>query len=208
MIVGMIGKKCGSSRVFKDDGTSVPVTVLFFDKNIISQIKTQDKDGYTALQIATGKVKKINKPEHGHFKKNDLEPKRYMNEFRVDASVTSAAKLGNEVSVDSFTEGAKVCVTGTSKGKGFQGCVKRWNFSMQDATHGNSLSHRAPGSIGQCQDPGKVFKGKKMAGQMGNVRKTVKNLVIVKIDAEAGIVLVKGAVPGANGGVIYMTAVN
>ncbi len=204
----MIGKKCGSSRVFKDDGTSVPVTVLFFDKNIISQIKTQDKDGYTALQIATGKVKKINKPEHGHFKKNDLEPKRYMNEFRVDASVTSAAKLGNEVSVDSFTEGAKVCVTGTSKGKGFQGCVKRWNFSMQDATHGNSLSHRAPGSIGQCQDPGKVFKGKKMAGQMGNVRKTVKNLVIVKIDAEAGIVLVKGAVPGANGGVIYMTAVN
>lgn len=209
MTIGIVGRKCGMTRVFMDDGRSVPVTVVHVEPNIIVQVKTQDNDGYNAIQVTTGSKKRsrVNKPRAGHFAKAKVEPGRGLWEFRV-AELTEQHAPGSEVKLDMFEAGQMVDVTGTSKGKGFAGGVKRHNFHMQDATHGNSLSHRAPGSIGQNQTPGRVFKGKKMAGQLGNVRKTCQNVELVQVDAEKGLLLVKGGVPGApNGDLIVRPAV-
>jgi large subunit ribosomal protein L3 len=189
------------TRIFTEDGVSIPVTVIEATPNRVTQIKSDATDGYNALQVTAGekKASRVNKPAAGHFAKAGVEAGRGLWEFRLNGG-EGEFEVGSELTVELFTEVKKVDVTGTSKGKGFQGGVKRWNFSMQDATHGNSLSHRAPGSIGQNQSPGKVFKGKKMAGQMGNVRSTTQNLELVRVDAERNLLLVKGAVPGAIGG--------
>ncbi|AMO58497.1 50S ribosomal protein L3 [Endozoicomonas montiporae] len=199
MTIGLVGKKCGMTRIFTEDGASVPVTVVEVDPNRVTQVKTLDVDGYNAIQVTTGakKSSRIIKPEAGHFAKAKVEAGRGLWEFRTDAD--ASFELGQLIGVDLFEQGQKVDVTGQSKGKGFQGGVKRWNFHMQDATHGNSLSHRAPGSIGQCQTPGRVFKGKKMAGHMGAEQVTVQSLEIVRVDAERNLLLIKGAVPGATG---------
>jgi len=189
------------TRVFTEDGVSIPVTVVEATPNHVTQIKSVETDGYSAIQVTTGsrKASRVSKPEAGHFAKAGVEAGRGQWEFRSEGS-DEEFEVGGSLTVERFEAGQKVDVTGTSKGKGFQGGVKRWNFSMQDATHGNSLSHRAPGSIGQNQTPGKVFKGKKMAGQMGNARVTTQNLEIVRVDAERNLLLIKGAVPGAPGG--------
>lgn len=199
MTIGLVGKKCGMTRIFTEDGASVPVTVIEVDPNRITQVKNQDTDGYNAIQVTTGskKANRLRKPEAGHFAKAEVVAGRGLWEFRTEDSANY--ELGQLINVDLFEQGQKVDVTGQSKGKGFQGGVKRWNFQMQDATHGNSLSHRAPGSIGQCQTPGRVFKGKKMAGHMGAEKVTVQSLEIVRVDAERNLLLVKGAVPGATG---------
>lgn len=200
MTIGIVGRKCGMTRVFTEDGVSVPVTVVEVHPNRITQVKTVEVDGYAAVQITTGerRASRVNKAQAGHLAKAGVEAGRGLWEFRLDGS--EGLKEGEVLSLESFEAGQKVDVTGTSKGKGFQGGVKRWNFRMQDATHGNSLSHRAPGSIGQCQTPGRVFKGKKMAGHMGSERVTVQSLELVRVDAERGLLLVKGAIPGAPGG--------
>ena len=199
MTIGLVGKKCGMTRIFTEDGASVPVTVVEVDPNRVTQVKTLDVDGYNAIQVTTGakKSSRIIKPEAGHFAKAKVEAGRGLWEFRTEEGISF--ELGQLIGVDLFEQGQKVDVTGQSKGKGFQGGVKRWNFHMQDATHGNSLSHRAPGSIGQCQTPGRVFKGKKMAGHMGAEQVTVQSLEIVRVDAERSLLLIKGAVPGATG---------
>ena len=199
MTIGLVGKKCGMTRIFTEDGASVPVTVIEVDPNRVTQVKSLEIDGYTAVQVTTGAKKnsRLRKPEAGHFAKAGVEAGTGLWEFRIDAD--AEYKAGDVIGVDLFEQGQKVDVTGQSKGKGFQGGVKRWNFHMQDATHGNSLSHRAPGSIGQCQTPGRVFKGKKMAGHMGAEKVTVQSLEIVRVDAERNLLLVKGAVPGATG---------
>ncbi|KEQ13992.1 50S ribosomal protein L3 [Endozoicomonas numazuensis] len=206
MTIGLVGKKCGMTRIFTEDGASVPVTVIEVDPNRITQVKSQEQDGYSAVQVTTGakKSSRVRKPEAGHFAKAKVEAGRGLWEFRVDDS--ASFELGQLIGVDLFEQGQKVDVTGQSKGKGFQGGVKRWNFHMQDATHGNSLSHRAPGSIGQCQTPGRVFKGKKMAGHMGAEKVTVQSLEIVRVDAERNLLLVKGAVPGATGADVIVKA--
>lgn len=200
MTIGIVGRKSGMTRIFADDGASIPVTVIEVEPNRITQIKTAESDGYTAVQVTAGarKASRVTKSEAGHFAKANVEAGRGLWEFRCDS--VEGLEVGTEVTAESFEAGQKVDVTGTSKGKGFQGGVKRWNFRMQDATHGNSISHRAPGSIGQCQTPGRVFKGKKMAGHMGAERVTTQNLEIVRVDAERNILLIKGAVPGAPGG--------
>ncbi len=202
MTIGIVGRKCGMTRVFTEDGRSIPVTVIEADPNRITQIKNLERDGYTAIQVTVGhkKPSRVTKPLAGHFAKAGVEPGRGLWEFRVDETALEGLSEGAELKVDQFSEGQKVDVTGVSKGKGFQGAVKRWNFRTQDATHGNSLSHRAPGSIGQNQTPGRVFKGKKMAGHMGARRVTVQTLEIVRVDVERNLLLVKGAVPGAAGG--------
>ena len=199
MTIGLVGKKCGMTRIFTEDGASVPVTVVEVDPNRVTQVKTAETDGYTAIQVTTGakKSSRMIKPEAGHFAKAKVEAGRGLWEFRTEED--ASFELGQLIGVDLFEQGQKVDVTGQSKGKGFQGGVKRWNFHMQDATHGNSLSHRAPGSIGQCQTPGRVFKGKKMAGHMGAEQVTVQSLEIVRVDAERNLLLIKGAVPGATG---------
>jgi large subunit ribosomal protein L3 len=201
MSIGMVGRKCGMTRVFTDDGRSVPVTVIEALPNRITQIKSEDKDGYRALQVAIGerRASRVGKAQAGHYAKAGTEAGRGLWEFRLDGD-TGEFEVGGAIDVSIFEAGQAVDVTGTTIGKGFAGGVKRHNFSMQDATHGNSLSHRAPGSIGQCQTPGRVWKGKRMAGHMGNVRRTVPNLRIVSIDAERNLILVRGAVPGAKGG--------
>ncbi len=202
MAIGLVGKKCGMTRIFKEDGTSTPVTVIQVLPNIITQIKNLKTDGYAAVQVTTGKKKKsrVSKPLAGHFAKASVEPGLGLWEFRIADDKVAEYKLGDEIKIDAVVaEGQKVDVTSTSKGKGFQGGVKRHNFSTQDATHGNSLSHRAPGSIGQNQSPGRVFKGKKMAGQMGNVRTTVASLKVTAIDVEKQLIMVNGSVPGAVG---------
>lgn len=201
MSIGIVGRKCGMTRVFTEDGVSIPVTVVEATPNHVTQIKSVETDGYSAIQVTTGsrKASRVSKPEAGHFAKAGVEAGRGQWEFRSESS-DEEFEVGGSLTVERFEAGQKVDVTGTSKGKGFQGGVKRWNFSMQDATHGNSISHRAPGSIGQNQTPGKVFKGKKMAGQMGNARVTTQNLEIVRVDAERNLLLIKGAVPGAPGG--------
>lgn len=201
MTIGLVGRKSGMTRLFAEDGTSVPVTVIEIEANRVTQIKTADTDGYTAVQITTGhkKANRVRKPVAGHFAKAQTEAGRGLWEFRVD-EVDESIAVGSELSIDQFEVGQKVDVTGTSKGKGYAGVVKRWNFSTQDMSHGNSISHRAPGSIGQCQTPGRVFKGKKMAGQLGNVQVTTQNLEIARVDGERGLLLIKGAVPGAPGG--------
>ncbi|WP_415889530.1 50S ribosomal protein L3 [Neptuniibacter sp. SY11_33] len=200
MSVGLIGRKAGMTRVFNEDGVSVPVTVIEVEPNRVTAVKTEETDGYQAVQVTTGakKANRLSKPEAGNFAKAGVEAGRGLWEFRLSGG--DEVNVGDELTVARFEAGQKVDVTGQSKGKGFQGGVKRWNFSMQDATHGNSLSHRAPGSIGQCQTPGRVWKGKKMAGQMGNAQVTVQTLEVVRVDAERNLLLIKGAVPGATGG--------
>ena len=199
MSIGLVGLKSGMTRVFTEEGNSVPVTVVEVQPNRVTQIKTPESDGYSAIQVTTGvrKASRVSKAAAGHYAKAQTEAGDGLWEFRT--TELEEIELGSEIKVDLFEAGQKVDVTGNSKGKGFQGAVKRHNFHMQDATHGNSLSHRAPGSIGQCQTPGKVWKGKKMAGQMGNVRKTVQSLEVVKVDEENNLLLIKGAVPGATG---------
>ena len=206
MTMGIVGRKCGMTRVFTPDGASIPVTVIDAQPNRITQVKTADTDGYRALQVTAGsrKSSRVSKSEAGHFASAKVEAGDLNIEFRLDDSDAGEFETGNEIKVDLFQEGQKVDVTGTSIGKGFAGAVKRHHFSMQDATHGNSLSHRAPGSIGQNQTPGRVFKGKKMAGHMGNVRRTVQNLVVVRVDSERNILLIKGAVPGHAGGKVIV----
>lgn len=200
MTIGLVGRKSGMTRVFTDDGASIPVTVVEVSPNRVTQIKDVDSDGYRAIQVTTGsrKVTRVSKSEAGHFAKAGVEAGRGLWEFRVGGDDT--VEVGAELTVARFEPGQKVDVAGRSKGKGFQGAVKRWNFRTQDATHGNSLSHRAPGSIGQCQTPGRVFKGKKMAGQMGAASVTVQGLEIVRVDADRNLLLIKGSVPGAPGG--------
>jgi len=199
--VGLIGKKCGMTRVFNEDGASVPVTVIEAQPNRISQIKKIDKEGYSAIQVSSGIIKqsKINKALSGHFVSTKTKPGKNICEFRTSNSNVDEFKTGMELKVNIFKKWQKVDVTGKTIGKGFAGTVKRHNFSTQDATHGNSLAHRAPGSIGQNQTPGRVFKGKKMAGHMGNVRRTAQNLEIIDIDTEKNLLLIKGAVPGHPG---------
>jgi large subunit ribosomal protein L3 len=201
MTVGIVGRKSGMTRVFTEDGVSVPVTVVEVVPNRVTQIKEQDTDGYRAIQVTTGnrKASKVSKPEAGHFARAGVEAGSGLWEFRLDGS-DEAFEVGAELTVERFEQGQKVDVAGQSKGKGFQGGVKRWNFRTQDATHGNSLSHRAPGSLGQCQTPGRVFKGKKMAGHMGAERVTTQGLEVVRVDVERNLLLIKGAVPGAPGG--------
>jgi len=200
MAIGIVGRKCGMTRVFDENGVSTPVTVIEVTANRISQVKTKDIDGYQAIQVTTGerKANRVTRPEAGHFKKAGVEAGRGLWEFRTDS--LDGFEAGGEIKVDIFENGQVVDVTGMSKGKGFQGGIKRWNFSMQDATHGNSISHRSNGSIGQNQSPGKVFKGKKMSGHMGAERSTTQNLTVVRVDAERNILLIKGAVPGSKGG--------
>lgn len=202
MAMGLIGRKCGMTRVFMENGESVPVTVVEVLPHYVTQVKTEQHDGYRAVQITTGAIKasKVNKPRAGIYKRAKVEAGNVLMEFRLGEGELPEVKRGDKFNVDLFNEGQMVDVTGISKGKGFAGTVKRHNFSMQDATHGNSISHRAPGSIGQCQTPGRVFKGKKMAGQMGNVRTTVQNQPIVKVDADRKFILIHGAIPGAPGG--------
>ncbi len=200
-MIGLIATKEGMTRLFQEDGKSLPVSVLKVDTNFISQIKTKQSDGYDSIQLSTKEQKEKNqtKSKIGHFSKNNLSLKKHIKEFRLDESQLDGLELGKEFDVNIFEEGQLVDVSGISKGKGFAGTVKRWNFATQDATHGNSLAHRKPGSIGQCQTPGRVWKGKKMAGHMGNVKKTVQNLRVVKIDEENSLLLVQGAIPGFNG---------
>ena len=201
MSVGLIGKKCGMTRVFNEDGASVPVTVIEALPNRISQVKKIDKEGYSAIQVSSGSIKqsKINKALSGHFVSTKTKPGKNICEFRTSESNVDEFKTGMELNVNIFKKGQKVDVSGKTIGKGFAGTVKRHNFSTQDATHGNSLAHRAPGSIGQNQTPGRVFKGKKMAGHMGNVRRTAQNLEIIDIDTKKNLLLIKGAVPGHPG---------
>ncbi|MEZ5529255.1 MAG: 50S ribosomal protein L3 [Porticoccaceae bacterium] len=207
MTIGIVGRKCGMTRVFTDDGVSIPVTVIEAEPNRITQIKTGETDGYTAVQVTAGarRASRVSKSEAGHFAKAGVEAGRGCWEFRVEGA-QEGLEVGSTITVEQFAAGQKIDVTGTSKGKGFQGVIKRWNFSMQDATHGNSLSHRAPGSIGQCQTPGRVFKGKKMSGHMGAERVTTQNLEVVRVDAERNLLLIKGAVPGAPGGDVIIRA--
>lgn len=200
MSIGVIGRKAGMTRVFTAEGVSVPVTVIEVTPNRVSQVKSVDSDGYTAVQLTFGqkKASRVNKSQAGHYAKAGIEAGELVREFRADD--LGELKVGDTVGVSIFEAGQKIDVTGTSKGKGFQGAIKRHNFSMQDATHGNSLSHRAPGSIGQCQTPGRVWKGKKMSGHMGAEQVTVQTLEVVRVDAERNLLLVKGAVPGATSG--------
>ena len=199
MTIGIVGIKRGMTRIFTEDGVSIPVTVIEATPNRITQVKSVDTDGYTAIQVTAGTVKasRVKKPAAGQFAKASVEAGRSLWEFRTD---DAALSVGDSLTVEAFTEGQKVDVCGKSKGKGFAGVIKRYNFQMQDATHGNSISHRAPGSIGQCQSPGRVFKGKKMAGHMGAVQVTSQTLEVVRVDQENNLLLVKGAVPGAKGG--------
>jgi len=202
MTMGLVGRKRGMTRVFTEDGLSIPVTVIEAQPNRITQVKTVETDGYRALQVTAGsrKASRVSKPEAGHFAAAKVEAGDLMTEFRLDDGDDGEFEMGGEIKVDLFNEGQKVDVIGTSIGKGFAGTVKRHNFRTQDATHGNSLSHRAPGSIGQNQTPGRVFKGKKMAGQLGNTRRTAQNLEVVRVDAERNVLLIKGSVPGSAGG--------
>jgi large subunit ribosomal protein L3 len=211
MTIGLVGRKCGMSRVFTDDGRSIPVTLIEATPNRVTQVKTVETDGYNAVQVAVGtkRAALVTKPLAGHYAKAKVEAGRSLFEFRLDAEELAKFAVGGEVKADEvFTVGQKVDVAGISKGKGFQGTIKRWHFTMGDATHGNSLSHRSPGSIGQRQTPGRVFPGKKMSGHMGNVRRSAVNLEVVKIDTDRHLIAIKGSVPGAPGGdVIIVPAV-
>jgi large subunit ribosomal protein L3 len=205
MAIGVVGRKSGMTRVFEEDGSSVPVTVIEVTPNRITQIKSADTDGYTAVQVTAGEARRnrVTKPNAGHFAKANTAAGRGLWEFRVD-EIGEGVAVGSELGVDQFEPGQRIDVRGVSKGKGFAGAIKRWNFRGQDNSHGNSVSHRAPGSIGQCQTPGRVFKGKKMAGHLGHVRVTTQNLEVVRVDAERNLLLVKGAVPGPAGGDVYI----
>ena len=200
-MIGLIATKEGMTRLFQEDGKSLPVSVLKVATNFVSQIETKETDGYNSVQLSTQDQKEKNqtKSKIGHFNKNNISLKKYLKEFKIEDDDLEGLELGKEFDVKIFEEGQLVDVSGISKGKGFAGTVKRWNFATQDATHGNSLAHRKPGSIGQCQTPGRVWKGKKMAGHLGNTRQTTQNLKIQKIDAENNLILVKGALPGSKG---------
>ena len=201
MSIGLIGKKQGMTRVFTPEGDSFAVSVVSVLPNTITQIKSVESEGYSSIQVTTGekKEKHLSKAQQGHFKKNSVNAGEGLWEFRVNSDDLNELQVGSEINLDIFEEGQKIDVQGKSKGKGFAGTVKRWNFKMQDASHGNSISHRAPGSIGQCQTPGKVWKGKKMSGHMGDAKKTIQNLKIASIDVENNLVLIKGAIPGPTG---------
>ena len=207
MAIGIVGRKAGMTRVFTEDGVSTPVTVIEVEPNLVTKVASAETDGYSAIQVTTGskKTSRVSKPEAGHFAKAGVEAGRGLWEFRLDDHEGDAPEVGGNLDVTVFEAGQKVDVRGVSKGKGFQGGVKRHNFRTQDATHGNSLSHRAPGSIGQCQTPGRVFKGKKMAGHMGAENVCTQNIEVVRVDAERNLLLVKGAVPGARGGDVIVT---
>lgn len=205
MSLGLVGRKCGMTRIFTDEGTSIPVSVVQVLPNRITRVINQDADGYSAVQITTGVVKnsRVNKAEAGQFAKAGVDAGRGFWEFRLEQD--SDLEVGSDLPLDQFQVGQKIDVSGRSIGKGYQGVIKRHNFQMQDATHGNSLAHRAPGSIGQCQTPGRVLKGKKMAGHMGHERVTTQNLEIVKIDVDKSVLLIKGAIPGSKNGDIIVT---
>ncbi|MBE1161576.1 50S ribosomal protein L3 [Dyella acidiphila] len=203
MSIGLVGRKCGMSRLFTEDGRSIPVTLIEATPNRVTQVKTEDNDGYSAVQVAAGvkRASLLTAAEKGHYAKAKVEPGRGLWEFRLNAADLGKYAVGAEIKAEEvFQVGQIVDVAGVSKGKGFQGTIKRHNFKMGDATHGNSLSHRAPGSIGQRQTPGRVFPGKKMSGHMGAVNRTTQGLEVVKVDAERHLIAVKGAVPGATGG--------
>ena len=206
MTIGLVGRKCGMTRVFMEDGVSVQVTVIEVTPNRITQIKDIDNDGYRALQVTTGsrRAKLLNKAKAGHFAKAGVDAGRGLWEFRLAESEGTDLAVGAELKVDRFAVGQMLDARGCTIGKGFAGVVKRYNFRMQDATHGNSLAHRAPGSIGQNQTPGRVFKGKKMSGHMGNVMRTAPNLEVVRVDEERNLILLKGAVPGPKGGDVVL----
>lgn len=199
MTIGLVGRKAGMTRIFTEDGVSTPVTVIEVEPNRVSQLKTVDVDGYNAVQVTVGakKASRVTKPQAGHFAKAESAAGSKVLEFTVDEA--PELELGSELNVTIFEAGQQIDVSGVTKGKGFAGVVKRYGFRGGDATHGNSLSHRAPGSIGQCQTPGRVFKGKKMAGHMGDVKRTLQNLSVVRVDSERNLLLVKGSVPGAKG---------
>jgi len=205
MAIGVVGRKSGMTRVFDDEGASVPVTVIEVMPNRITQVKSVDTDGYAAIQVTAGEARRnrVKKPMAGHFAKANTGAGRGLWEFRVD-ELGEGLEIGAELGIEQFEAGQRIDVRGVSKGKGYAGTIKRWNFRGQDNSHGNSVSHRAPGSIGQCQTPGRVFKGKKMAGHLGNVRVTTQNLEVVRVDAERNLLLVKGAVPGPAGGDVYI----
>jgi len=207
MAIGLIGKKAGMTRIFTEDGVSIPVTVVEVDPNRVTHVRTEDTDGYRAFQVTTGKRResRVSKPMAGHYAKAGTEAGRGLWEFRLADGEGGDIEVGKQLGVDVFENGQKVDVAGTTIGKGFAGGVKRHHFAMQDATHGCSISHRAPGSIGQCQTPGRVFKGKKMAGHMGAVRRTIQNLEVVRVDTERNLLLIKGSVPGAQGGDVIVT---
>ena len=202
MSLGLVGRKVGMTRVFTEDGTSVPVTVLDVSNNRVTQIKTPEADGYAAVQVTFGtrRASRVGKPAAGHLAKAGVEAGQVLKEFRVAADQVASLKAGDVVAVTIFQPGQKVDVTGTSIGKGFSGSIKRHNFSSNRASHGNSVSHNAPGSIGMAQDPGRVFPGKRMAGHLGDVASTMQNLEVVRVDEVRQLLLVKGAVPGAKGG--------
>ncbi|HEX4045054.1 MAG TPA: 50S ribosomal protein L3 [Gammaproteobacteria bacterium] len=207
MSIGLVGKKCGMTRIFTEEGAAIPVTVIEVIPNRVTQIKTIENDGYSAIQITTGNRKRsrVNKPAAGHFAKAGVEPGDLLKEFVVaDAKELGDLVVGSELTVERFEPGQYVDVTGVTKGKGFAGVIKRHHFSTQDASHGNSVSHRVPGSIGQRQSPGKVFKGKKMAGHLGNVVRTTMSLKVVQIDAERNLVFIRGAVPGSTNAYIII----
>lgn len=207
MALGVVGRKLGMTRVFTDEGVSLPVTVIHVEPNRVTQVRGLEGDGYSALQVTVGRRRpvRVSRPLAGQFAKAGVEAGRGLWEFRVDSDQAEAHSVGSELDVELFAEGQKVDVVGVSKGKGYAGTIKRHNFRGQDATHGNSLSHRVPGSVGQCQTPGRVFKGKKMAGQMGAKRSTSQNLEVVRVDAARSLLLVKGAVPGSKGGDVVVT---
>ena len=207
MAIGIVGRKVGMTRVFTEGGDSVPVTVIEVEPNRVTQVRNAETDGYAAVQVTTGhrKMSRVNKPTAGHLAKAGVEPGRGIWEFRLDGAEGSDIEIGGAIKADIFEAGQKVDVRGNTKGKGFQGGVKRHNFQMQDATHGNSLSHRSAGSIGQCQTPGRVFKGKKMAGHMGSVQRSAQNLEVVRVDVERNLLLIKGAVPGHQGSDVIVT---
>lgn len=203
MSIGLVGRKCGMSRIFTEDGRSVPVTLIEATPNRVTQVKSDDTDGYAAVQVTVGAKRPnlLSKAAKGHFAKAKVEPGRGLWEFRVAAADVASYAVGSEIKLDDvFKIGQSVDVAGVSKGKGFQGTIKRHHFKMGDATHGNSLSHRAPGSIGQHQTPGRVFPGKRMSGQMGNVHRSAQGLEVMQIDSERHVIAIKGAVPGATGG--------
>jgi len=202
MTIGVIGRKAGMTRIFGDDGVSVPVTVIEVTPNRIAQVRTAEVDGYSALQVAAGKrrTSRVTKPMAGHYAKAGIEPGDALREFALDGDEGADLAEGGELSVSLFEVGQKVDVRGVTKGRGFAGAIRRHNFRSQDATHGNSVSHRAPGSIGQCQTPGRVFKGKRMAGHMGHANRCQQNLEVVRVDAERNLLLVRGGVPGPAGG--------
>jgi large subunit ribosomal protein L3 len=201
MSLGLVGRKVGMTRIFAEDGASIPVTVLDVSNNRVTQVKTPETDGYAAVQVTFGKrrASRVSKPQAGHLAKAGVEAGQVCKEFRVEADQLASLKAGDQIAVTIFAEGQKVDVTGTSIGKGFQGGIKRHNFSSNRASHGNSVSHNAPGSIGMAQDPGRVFPGKRMAGHLGAVQSTMQNLIVVRVDAERQLLLVRGAVPGAKG---------